>query len=1152
MDGVAPSRCGPPHWPGVQLHAWMALADTRGPMPGEPAAPPPSGPGAIEVDSQVDGFRIVRFLAEGAMGEVFLAQDEELGRRVALKFLKVELLGEAHAERLMDEARTTARFSHPHIVTVHAVGRHHGRPYLALEYVDGESLRERIARETPGLHESLRICRAIAEAIAEAHQHGIIHADLKPENILIPRDGRVRVVDFGLARHAGGEQGAASGTPAYMAPERWRGAPPSPAMDLWSLGIIACEMLEGRRPLDDVQLATFAFTPKPLAFSPRLRGLPGGDVLERCLALEPEARPSARDVAQALSEALIPEPLRLVDRAPFRGLRPFTEADAGDYFGRELELDGFVERLRHEPLVPLIGPSGIGKSSFLHAAVFARYRRMERWSVLHARPGPNPLTRLAALLTSGREGEPSVSTVAESLASRPGEIVRHLRRLCQETGGSVLLALDAFEEVFTLASPQEAARVAACLMAAASLEEPWRIVLVLRDDYLGQYSRLEPLRTSLGAAFALARLTPAALREAITGPLRRVGYSVDSPSLVSRLVEEVEAQPAGLPLLQFVCMALWERRDVDSRTLRASVHEALGGVGGALALYAQKFLQQLPAEEIRAARGLLLRLVTAAGTRRPRPLAELLEGLADSAPGVLEKLHANRLVVTTRDTQTDEPLVELAHESLATTWPALAHWVEETREERVLVQQLEEASRLWEQRGRPDGETWADEPLRQALRRVEAWNISLPTRSKSFLEAGQRRAWTLTRRRRWLLGGFISLLVGVSIAAVLAALAFRQNQLEAIRQQATLRLASADIGEFDLILESHDFDPMTQRWTKASRSDVVAWRLAPVQGDTKAEDALPYREPDLQRRQLLREADASPRERVEVPSRPAWLVVERESCGPSILRLERLPGHRERIPVQEIRLPIPTCEASRVGLVSIPAGPFWRPADDDTREPERTVDVAGFAMDQTEVTNGQFRLFEEGVLRRTPYVHELPPQHPIFSRSLELASPVTGLDAFSAEAFCRYLGKALPTADEWRKGFRGGLTLDESGTRINPAPKRKTAWLTPRKDPPANLLGHDPYPGVAPVGSFPEDLSPYGLFDMAGNVAEWTETTAMQGDFQNLRSLLGGRWDAPREEGHHEVTWTNHLPPRRFEFGIGVRCVERPRPSSFPGQSGIR
>ncbi|MCE9666319.1 bifunctional serine/threonine-protein kinase/formylglycine-generating enzyme family protein [Myxococcus stipitatus] len=1102
---------------------------------------PASVPGAIEVGSQVDGFRIVRFIAEGAMGEVFLAQDVELGRRVALKFLKVELLGAAPSERLFDEARTIARFSHPHIVTVHAVGWFQGRPYLALEYVDGETLRERLAREKPGLNDSLRICRAIAEAIAEAHQHGIVHADLKPENILIPRDGRVRVVDFGLARHAGGEHGAASGTPAYMAPERWKGALPSPAMDVWSLGVIACELLEGRRPLDDVQLAQFAFSPMPLALSPRVRELPGGHVLEECLAITPEARPSARIVAQAMSEALVPGPHREGNRAPFRGLRPFTESDAEDFFGRELELDGFVERLRHEALVPLIGPSGIGKSSFLHAGVFARFRQMEQWTVLHARPGPRPLTRLAAMLVSGLEDAPPASTVAESLARRPGEVVSLLRRRHEAAGGNVLLALDAFEEVFTLASPTEATQVAACLMAAASVEDPWRIVLVLRDDYLGHFSRLEPLRPTLGAAFVLAKLTPAAIQEAVTAPLRRVGYAVDAPSLLGRLVDEVQAQPMGLPLLQFVCMALWDRRDVASRLLRASVYESLGGAAGALASHAQQFLQQLPAEEVGVARTLLLRLVTVEGMRRPRPLPELLEGLSSAAPGVLEKLQSNRLVGTTRDPQTDEPLVELAHESLATTWPALTHWVAETREERTLVQQLEEAARLWDQRGRPDEETWSDEPLRQAMHRVANWNIPLPTRSRAFLEAGQRRARKMVRRRHLLLGGFVSLLVMVSLSSMAAALAFRENQLEAIRQQALIRLVSADIGRFDLVLESYDFDPVSQRWAKAALSDVVDWRLVPAQGITAPDAATAYREPDLRRQPPESTSHGVRKERVEAPSRSAWLFVDRAGCAPSVIHLERLPGYRERdqVPIPTLQLPIPTCAASRLGMIPIPAGPYWRPGDDEAREPERLVEVAGFSLDQTEVTNGQFRLFEERVLPRTPYVRELPPQHPIFSRSLEMASPVTGLDAASAEAFCRYMGKSLPTADEWRKGFRGGLVLDARGRQTNPAPKRNTVWLVSRKFPPTNLMGHDPYPGVAPVGSFPEDQSPYGIMDLAGNVAEWTETTESQGNFQNLRRVMGGRWDVPPEEGHHRAAWSNHLPPRRFEFGIGMRCVER-------------
>jgi hypothetical protein len=1101
--------------------------------------PPPQGEGIIDADDLVDGFRILKPLGEGAMGQVFLAQDLALGRRVALKFLKVELLGEEGAARLLEEARTTARFSHPHIVTVHAVGTHAGRPYLALEYIDGENLRQRLTHERPGLNEALRICRAIAEAIAEAHRHGIVHADLKPENVLLPRDGRVRVVDFGLARHAGAETGAASGTPAYMAPERWRGAPPSPAIDMWSLGVIAFELLEGHRPLADAQLARFAFAPWPLEFPPRLRELPAVQVLQACLSVEPTQRPGADAVALALGEALSSSAARAGDRVPFRGLRAFTEADAEDYFGHEAEVDAFVERLRHEPLVTLVGPSGVGKSSFLHAGVFSRLRQMGRWEILHARPGPRPLGRLAALLTAGLAGEASAEEAAAVLARRPGDIIRLLRRRCAATEGQVLLALDAFEEAFTLASPEETLAVAACLAAAASAEDRWRIVLVLRDDYLGQLSRLEPLRPFLGGAFVLTGLTAAGLQEAITGPLRRVGYSVDEPSLVSRLVADVQEQRAGLPLLQFACMALWERRDVESRRLRTAVYDALGGVGGALASHAQQMLHQLLADEVRVARALLLRLVTPDGTRRPRPQAELLEGLGPAGPGVLEKLLSNRLVVTTRDPQMDESVVELAHESLASAWPDLARWLAETREERVLVQQLEQASQLWEQRGRKDEETWSDEALRQVLRRVEEWHVSLPTRSRAFLEAGRQRARQRVARRRWLVGGAIGALVVLTLASVLAAVAFRESQQATLRQQDLVRVASADIGEFELVLESHDFDPVRQEWTKVPSAEAPDWTLIPAGESTSPQGLTPYGPSTLRRGEPRQEADGSWRERAEAPSHPAWLVVRRGGCPPSVVRLRRLPGHlaRGRTPLQEIRLPIPTCEASRVGMAPVPAGPYWKPKDE--LGPEELIKVPAFSMDLTEVTNGQFRLFEAHVLPRTQEQRVRPPRGlPVYARALDPTYPVTGVDAAAAEAFCRYLGKSLPTLDEWRKAFRGGVTLDAGGQRVNPAPHRMTVWSEARKVPPANLSGEDPHIVSAPVGTFPEDRGPYGHLDLAGNVEEWTATTDTQGPYEGLRSLAGGSWEAPVSRGNHLADWVNHQNPKQLNFAIGFRCAE--------------
>ena len=127
--------------------------------------------GGLEPGTVVDGFRVRRKLGQGGMGAVYLARDLRLGRKVALKLLRPETMGS-------QEARTTARFSHPHIVTIYAVGEHEGRPYVALEFLEGQTLRERIQGEQLGLKGSLRVALSIADALAEAHRHGVLHRGL--------------------------------------------------------------------------------------------------------------------------------------------------------------------------------------------------------------------------------------------------------------------------------------------------------------------------------------------------------------------------------------------------------------------------------------------------------------------------------------------------------------------------------------------------------------------------------------------------------------------------------------------------------------------------------------------------------------------------------------------------------------------------------------------------------------------------------------------------------------------------------------------------------------------------------------------------------------------------------------------------------------
>ena len=149
----------------------------------------------------VDHYKVTRLIGKGGMGDVYLARDTQLGRKVALMVLKPSALGNKRGlARFLFEAKVTAQFSHPHIVTIFGAGEYEGRPYLALEYLEGETLAQRFSRRDISIREAIRVGLAIAEALAEAHAHDILHRDLKPSNIMLPRDGRLRVVDFGVAK----------------------------------------------------------------------------------------------------------------------------------------------------------------------------------------------------------------------------------------------------------------------------------------------------------------------------------------------------------------------------------------------------------------------------------------------------------------------------------------------------------------------------------------------------------------------------------------------------------------------------------------------------------------------------------------------------------------------------------------------------------------------------------------------------------------------------------------------------------------------------------------------------------------------------------------------------------------------------------------
>src|SRR4026209_981630 len=203
-----------------------------------------------------DRYRIERELGQGGMATVYLAQDLRHDRKVALKVLKPELAAVLGAERFVVEIKTTAALQHPHILPLFDSGTAEGFLYYVMPYIQGETLRDKLTRETQlGIEEAVRITREVADALDYAHRHGVIHRDIKPENILL-HDGRPMVADFGIAlalsAAAGGrmtETGLSLGTPHYMSPAQATADKEITARsDIYSLGSVLYEMLAGSPP----------------------------------------------------------------------------------------------------------------------------------------------------------------------------------------------------------------------------------------------------------------------------------------------------------------------------------------------------------------------------------------------------------------------------------------------------------------------------------------------------------------------------------------------------------------------------------------------------------------------------------------------------------------------------------------------------------------------------------------------------------------------------------------------------------------------------------------------------------------------------------------------------------------------------------------
>jgi len=414
------------------------------PLQPVPSATPPASLGP---------YRIEASIGVGGMGEVFRAYDPRLERTVAIKAIRSGMASADAEARFLAEARAASALNHPHIITIHDVGAADGVSYMVMEWVNGETLRRKLAQGSLPLAEVRRVAAAVASALAAAHAAGILHRDLKPENIMLAADGRIKVLDFGIARRLATaadnleatsltSSGTLVGTPGYMSPEQVRGEPLDARSDQFAFGAVLYEMATGRRAfpgasLADRQAAVLLQQPEPLTRVNPLAPAPLQWLLERCLAKAPEDR-------FASMAALLQEFAALEGQRPAAAAAYQIPTPRHPLIGREDELASIRHFLTSDDInvVTLLGPGGMGKTRL--ALELAR-------SLSPDFPGGTcfvPLDRISHPDQVEAEVARILGVTAAAGEDKAAAILRHL---ADNTAGPFLLILDNFEHVLDAA-----------------------------------------------------------------------------------------------------------------------------------------------------------------------------------------------------------------------------------------------------------------------------------------------------------------------------------------------------------------------------------------------------------------------------------------------------------------------------------------------------------------------------------------------------------------------------------------------------------------------------------------------------------------------------------------------------------------------------
>ena len=382
------------------------------------------------IGQTLKGYEIRELVGRGGFGSVYRAYQAKIEREVAIKaILPIYANLPEFIRQFEAEARVIARLEHPFIVPLFDYWREPDAAYLVMRYFSAGNLSKFLKTQENGLalKRAAQILEQVASALDTAHQHSIIHLDIKPDNILMDSQGNAYLGDFGVARSLSeaqtNEGQDAIGSVAYMSPEMLRGERLSPQSDVYSLALVFYEMLVGQHPFVDSNAQPPSVNDLMMAQLmdnlPPIKSLPDGInlVLQVASAKNPTDRyANARLFAQAIREVLAAESLLNASEIeeleqyvaltnPYKGLEAFGESDAQNFFGRDVLVKELLDRMAAHPFLAVVGPSGSGKSSVVHAGLLPKLRQgalagSEAWFILSMKPDRLPMQQLESALRS--------------------------------------------------------------------------------------------------------------------------------------------------------------------------------------------------------------------------------------------------------------------------------------------------------------------------------------------------------------------------------------------------------------------------------------------------------------------------------------------------------------------------------------------------------------------------------------------------------------------------------------------------------------------------------------------------------------------------------------------------------------------------------